>query len=144
MYGPHISVLYTRKSAQDKLSSLAHYFLHSTSPGPLKLVPGGPNFELSYATTAVFPYLKSLSGLKGAQLEDIQVVKRTTNQRIAAHEARLMAPLLEFLRSRKSKGVKIMGLEDADSARRAPTVSLVVNGKSCKDIAESFDEQQVY
>ena len=73
VYRPH---LYTRKTAQDKLGSLAHYLLNANSPGPLKLVPGGPNFELSYATSTMYPYLTSLSGLKEDQLPDREMVKK--------------------------------------------------------------------
>jgi selenocysteine lyase/cysteine desulfurase len=81
--------------------------------------------------------------LEGDQLQNIEMVKKATNERIAAHEARLMAPLLEFLESQKTKGVKIMGLEVPDPAKRAPTVSFIVRGKSSRVIAESFDEKQV-
>jgi len=103
----------------------------------LKLVPGGPNFELSYATTAVLPYLLGLSG--GSDYGDIAQVKRLVNRRIADHESMLMIPLLDFLRSRKDQGVRIFGIEEGDSSRRAPTVSFVVKGKSSRQIAESFD-----
>src|ERR1700738_5073595 len=112
VYGPHISVLYTRKRAQDNLASLAHFFLNAGDPGALKLVPGGPNFELSYATTAVLPYLLSLSGagISG----DITQLKQLANRRIADHESRLMTPLLDFLKERKEQGVRILGIEDGD------------------------------
>lgn len=134
-------MLYTRKKSQDKLASLAHFFLNSGSPGSLKLVPGGPNFELSYATTAVLPYLLGLSG--GNDYGDIAQVKRLVNRRIADHESMLMTPLLDFLRSRKDQGVRIFGIEEGDSSRRAPTVSFVVKGKSSRQIAESFDAKNV-
>jgi len=92
----------------------------------------------------VLSYLTKLSGLVGDRLANLDLVKKTTNERVAAHEARLMAPLLDFLRSRKTRGVRIMGLEEAASNKRAPTVSFIVNGKSSKVIAESFDEKEVH
>jgi len=141
VYGPHISVVYTRKKSQDNLGSLAHYFLNSNSPGPLKLVPGGPNFELSYASTAVLPYLLSLSGVD----ESLPIPERRklANERIAAHEAKLMTPLLEYLKSKKDHGVRILGLEEGDSSKRAPTISFVVDGKSPKRIVQAFDDKPV-
>jgi selenocysteine lyase/cysteine desulfurase len=107
----------------------------------LKLVPGGPNFELSYGSTAVLPYLLGLSGKK--ESGDFVTLKRLANARIGEHEEKLMGPLLEFLRSKKDKGVRILGLEEGDSAKRAPTISFVIEGKSSKQVAESFDEQDV-
>ena len=46
---------------------------------------------------------------------------------IARHEAALAAPLLDFLRSRR--GVRVIGGPEADTPRRAPTISFVVNGR---------------
>jgi selenocysteine lyase/cysteine desulfurase len=105
------------------------------------LVPGGPNFELSYGSTAVLPYLLGLSGKN--ESGDFVTLKKLANARIAKHEERLMGPLLEFLRSKKDKGVKILGLQEGDSAKRAPTISFVIEGKSSKQVVESFDEQDV-
>jgi selenocysteine lyase/cysteine desulfurase len=124
---------------------LAHYFLNDAgSPGPLKLVPGGPNFELSYASKAVLEYMLGLSGLEGPITAEISEMKELANKRIASHEERLMTPLLDFLKSRSSAGVRILGIEDGDSSRRAPTISFVVEGKSSKMIAESFDAKKVF
>jgi selenocysteine lyase/cysteine desulfurase len=105
------------------------------------LVPGGPNFELSYGSTAVLPYLLSLSGKNNSG--DIVQLKRLANARIGEWEEKLMGALLEFLRSKKNKGVRILGLEEADSSKRAPTISFVIDGKSSKQVVESFDEQDV-
>jgi len=105
------------------------------------VVPGGPNFELSYASSAVLPYLLSLSG--EGMSDDILELKKIVNQRIATHESRLMTPLLDYLKSRKSEGVRILGIEEGDSSRRAPTISFVVDGKSSKQIAESLDAKDV-
>lgn len=74
---------------------------------------------------------------------DLLGLKQLANERIAAHEEKLMGPVLEFLRSKKSKGVRILGLEEADSTTRAPTISFVIDGKSSKQVAESLDTQGV-
>ena len=107
----------------------------------MKLVPGGPNFELSWATTAVLPYLLILA--KGSSSDTIEKLKIATNVRVAAHESLLMTPLLEFLKARKDKGVRILGIEEGDGSKRASTISFVVQGKTPKDIAESFDAKNV-
>jgi selenocysteine lyase/cysteine desulfurase len=70
-------------------------------------------------------------------------MKDLVNERIASHEVLLMTPLLKFLQSRKSEGLRILGIEEGDSSLRAPTISFVVDGKSSKMIAESFDVKKV-
>jgi selenocysteine lyase/cysteine desulfurase len=83
----------------------------------------------------------SLSGRNDSG--DFVALKKLANARIGDHEEKLMGPLLEFLRSKKDKGVRILGLEEGDSSKRAPTISFVIKGKSSKQVAESFDEQDV-
>ena len=56
---------------------------------------------------------------------------------IAAHEAALVAPLLEFLRSRT--GVRIVGEPTADPARRVPTVAFTVDGRDAAEIPATLD-----
>ncbi|KAF8577063.1 PLP-dependent transferase [Ramaria rubella] len=160
LYGPHTAALYTRSSALLSINSVAHHF-HSPSYDhlPFKLQPGGPGYELTYAASAVLPYLHSLSGLaKSPGLVDSEELLRTiprlelrkalehTSALFEAHELTLMEPLLEFLTSQRlyERGVRVVGPENTDS--RAPTICFVVldtpgkKGIRSQDIVERVDK----
>ena len=72
-----------------------------------------------YGCTAVPPYLHSLS--PSGTFEDAFSL-------IAAHEQTLVAPLLEYLRGRYARGVRIVG-DEFSGPTRVPTVSFVVVGE---------------
>jgi hypothetical protein len=160
LYGPHTAALYTRRAALKTLSSIAHHF-HSPRYDdlPFKLQPGGPGYELTYASAAVLPYLISLSSPSASGLIDSEELLRAkskaelrtalehTSALFEAHERTLMEPLLSFLKSEKmyARGVRIVGLETCDG--RAPTVSFVVvdtpggrKGVKSREIVEKVDE----
>lgn len=132
VYGPHSSVMYTRRSSREALASLAHYFLASPT---YKLAVGGPGYELTYSTSVVLDYLKSVTSK-----DDLNA----SFAAIAHHERILMAPLMEFLLSPEAnaRGVRIVGPENIDA--RAPTISFVVVGdKAIKsaDVVAAFDQK---
>ncbi|KAI8978355.1 PLP-dependent transferase [Trametes punicea] len=132
VYGPHVSVLYARSaSLQHSLSSLAHHFL-KVDTKPYKLQPGGPGYELVYGCTGVPPYLRSLTP---------QGTFEAAWGAIAQHEQTLLEPLLAYLRSKRHRGVQIVGEESAGLGR-VPTVSFVVVGERAirsPDIVKAFD-----
>lgn len=133
VYGPHASVLYTRRAAlTHSLSSLAHHFLApAVAAKPYKLQPGGPGYEIVWGCTAVPPYLRALGD---GNLEEAFA-------RIARHEQTLLAPLLAFLRSKSARGVRIVGAEH-EGLDRVPTVSFVVVGERAirsQDVVARFD-----
>ncbi|KAG8894775.1 hypothetical protein FRC00_008476, partial [Tulasnella sp. 408] len=147
VYGPHVSVLYSRKSSLDNsLTSLSHYFLKDY----LKIQPGGPGYEVPYGTTGVLPYLLSLAGSGGVGDRSESELLNEAFRRIAAHEENLMKPIIGFLLSEEAKkaGVRIVGPESADKEVRAPTISFVVVGQDgktkrlqSKDVVAEFDSQ---
>jgi cysteine desulfurase family protein (TIGR01976 family) len=140
VYGPHISAMYARKDAHPSITTLAHYFHDPTAAKSYRLQPGGPGYEITYATSGVLPYLLSLGGTAG----DDHTKLKIAFERIAKYEQKLMEPLIKFLLENKDKGVRIVGPETADHTVRAPTISFVVRpqGKppvSSKWIVGKFD-----
>jgi len=129
IYGPHISALYVRSTALEPLTSLAHHFLSVTTK-PLKLEPGGPGYELVYGTSAVLPYLLGLTPARSLE---------ASFAAMAAYERALVAPLLDWLRGKYGRGVRIVGEGDGE---RVPTVSFVVVGQRAmrsRDVVGAFD-----
>jgi selenocysteine lyase/cysteine desulfurase len=135
IYGPHIGALYTRASSlQTSITSVVHHFL-SYDTKSLKLQPGGPGYELVYSCTGIVEYLRSLA--PSGSLED-------AFSAIAEHEQTLVQPLLSYLKSQGSRGVKIVG-DEGSGLSRAPTVSFVVAGDrpiASRDIVKVFDDKR--
>lgn len=124
VYGPHVAVLYGKRTLLERLSNVNHDFLHEA---PYKLQPGGVNFELSHGLGGVFSYIEALG--EGAF------------ERIAAHEERLAARLLDYLSGKRS--VRILGERSADRLRRVPTVSFTVEGRTPEQVVRAVDPQGV-
>ncbi len=142
-YGPHTSVLYARSASQDRLTSLAHYFFSHDKPK--KLQPGGVNYELSYGSTAVLPYILSLSSREASpqasvDLEDpdLQATLDRAYDRIAEHEEKILTPLIEYLKSNSK--FRILGAETPSKKVRSPTVSFMVESRKSSDIVAAFEK----
>ncbi|KZO90105.1 PLP-dependent transferase [Calocera viscosa TUFC12733] len=142
VYGTHASVMYARLASIAGLSSLAHYFFNPAPIKAMKLQPGGAGYELTYGTSAVLPYIRSLGGPNG----DLDVAF----QRMAAQEELLVKKLMAYLTSEVSykKGVRIVGYEGSDSLKRAPTISFIVVGEDglskkiqSKEVVAAFDKK---
>lgn len=101
---------------------------------PHKLQPGGPGYELVYGCTAIPIYLRTLS--PSQDLNEAWTL-------IAEHEQSLVKPLLTYLKSKYSRGVRIVGPEEANLSR-VPTISFVVVGEraiASQDVVKVFDQK---
>ncbi|KAI0061928.1 PLP-dependent transferase [Artomyces pyxidatus] len=134
VYGPHISALYARSSSlQNSLTPLTHHFLRVDDTS-YKLQPGGPGYETVYGTTGVLEYLRALT--PSGDLDDAFAA-------IAEHEQALVEPLLAYLLSQESRGVRIVG-DERGGLSRAPTVSFVIVGErpiKSKEVVRAFDQK---
>lgn len=126
VFGPHVAVLYGKRSALDELSTINHEFVTET---PYRFQPGNLNFELTHGVTGIYAYLERLGG-----------VARAFSQ-FAAHEQALATPLLAFLEN--SSGVTIHGARTPDLAVRVPTVSFSVAGVAPEAIVRVVDGKQI-
>lgn len=143
VYGPHTSCLYVRdRCLETTLKPLTHHFLPVQGKAYM-LQPGGPGYELVYACTAVLPYLLSLSSTPSPSTEEnVKGALDDAFTRIEDQERKLIEPLLAYLRSKKGRGVLIVGDEE-NSANRVPTISFVVRGENpmaSKQVVDHFDK----
>ncbi|KAK7548798.1 pyridoxal phosphate-dependent transferase [Phyllosticta citricarpa] len=121
VYGPHVSLLYGRRAAHEaSVRSLGHFFNPSQTLEQ-KLSLAASNYELTASIPVVVDYMEQVG------------------EAIAAHEQRLQSILLDYLRS-KPDVFTIFGVPDADRAKRVPTVSWGVKGKSAKDVVEAVEK----
>ncbi|TFK20250.1 selenocysteine lyase [Coprinopsis marcescibilis] len=136
VYGPHISALYVRDSVlKNSVSSIVHHFIDVDKAPSYKLQPGGPGYEITYATTGVVPYLLSLSPANNL---------RASFDAIARHEQELVQPLLTFLtdKAQWERGVRVVG-DSTTHLNRVPTISFVVIGSKplkSQEVVNVFDE----
>ena len=140
-FGPHLGLLYGRRDLLRGAGSQNHYFFGEDEL-PYKLEPGGVAHELAASLPAIPEYLLDLAsrlpaGGGGGEREQLTRAFGA----IAAHEAALVAPLLEFLRARP--GVRVLGEPTADPARRVPTVAFTVDGRDAAEIPAALDEAGV-
>ncbi len=141
VFGPHLGLLYAKREHLEELANLNHLFLGKDAI-PYKLQPGNLNFELAYGLPAIVEYLEELGrrALRMGTTREGELLDRAFAA-IAAHEARLVAPLLDLLASRPQ--VRVLGHPGADPARRVATVSFVVEGRSSSEIPTALDPYKI-
>ena len=105
-----------------------------------KLQPAGPGYESTWATTAVVPYLESLTP-KGT-VDDAYAM-------ISEHDVKLAEAVLKYLTAPKQRerGVRVVGSEEP-GPNRMPTISFVLvqsaDGKppmKSKAVVAEFDKR---
>lgn len=136
VFGPHIGVLYGKYAQLLALGNLNHEYLPADAI-PYKLQPGAYSYELAYGMGAVTDYLLELGAAQNAPRAKLA----TAWQRIALHEATLVAPLLDFLQQRP--GVNIIGPASADPALRLPIVSFVMKGRDAAEVTRHADQHNI-
>lgn len=138
-----MSCLYVRSEClKNSLKPLTHHFL-TVDGTSYMLQPGCPGYELPYGCTGVLPYLLSLSSTPSPSTEaNVKGALDEAFIKIENHEHELIDPLLAYLRSKKSRGVLIVGDEE-DTPSRVPTISFVVRGDKpipSKEVVSYFDK----
>ena len=140
VFGPHLGMLYGKRDLLLRARGQNHFFIPEGEI-PYKLEPGNVVHELTAALPAILEYLLALDARhhpdspapESARLERVF-------EDIAAHEAVLITPLLDFLRSRRN--VRVIGRGVAD-AHRAPTISFVVDGRDSSEIPAGLDAGKI-
>lgn len=141
VFGPHLGLMHVRREVLARLASQNHFF-HGESPGPYKLEPGNVVHELTASLPAVAEYVAEL-GRRHAGRPDLAepAAFDAAFAAIAEHEAGLVGPLLDFLRSRPD--VHLLGPDRADAARRVPTVAFHVDGRRASEIPAALEADRV-
>ena len=172
VYGPHISMLYASSRGRASLMSLGHYFkpartledVLGLAGASYELVSGIPSVvrylesladEKSTASLGDKPLLeqaKSAVGLAGADedashgathgFETLRQRLGRAWERIALHEEKLQAVLLEYLGSAPhGKKVTVWGEPGPEKTKRVPVISFTVEGWGSKDLVQTVLER---
>jgi len=121
-FGPHLGMMYTRQSLLESLHHEGHWF--NESKLSTRLTPAGPDHVEIGAAGGIIDYYEAIHRHHFSEkVGAIDLVARIGEvfALFAAHEQRLMTPLIEFLVERD--GVTIVGSESSDHSVRAPTVA---------------------
>lgn len=135
-YGPHQGVMVVRRALAEALPNQGHFF----NDGYLskRLTPAGPDHAQIAACAGLADYVEAVHDhhfgpegsavAKAARVHDLQ----------AAHEARLLAPLLDYLGGRKD--VRLIG--PSGVAGRVPTLALALE-RPGGDVARALAGQGI-
>ncbi|KAF3805512.1 2-isopropylmalate synthase, partial [Colletotrichum gloeosporioides] len=124
VYGPHISLLYGSRKAQEQLKPLGHYFNPSASLMD-KLELAGASYELTQSIIPLVAYFGKNP-------------KKTWDE-ITQHEEKLQKRLIEYLDSRPD--ISICGETSSEATVRLPTMSFTVRGRSSQSVVEAVETQ---
>jgi len=135
VYGPHQGVMAIRPSLASELPNQGHFF-NDTQPRK-RLTPAGPDHAQIAATAGVADYLERVAELAGDRVEGANPFRKA-HTAMRQQEEILLAPLMEFLRSKNN--VRLIG--PTDPAMRAPTVSLAL-GELAVEAADRLARHKV-
>lgn len=137
-YGPHLAVMYGKYDELLKLDRLNHYFIGKNEV-PYKLQPGNFNFELTYSILGIIEYYQEFYRHHFNIRKSPPFRERLTKtfDLIATHEEKLASLLLDYLN--KVPEIRIIGIPEADAARRVPTISFVHSRLKSDEIVEKVD-----
>jgi cysteine desulfurase family protein (TIGR01976 family) len=135
-FGPHVGMMFVRRSLLPRLAHQGHYFNESRLD--TRVTPAGPDHAVIGATAGIVDYYDTLhahhfigSGSGSGAAGPVERI-RAMSSLFAEHETTLMDPLLAMLGSRD--GVRVVGSPVADSAVRAPTVAFASERRSSAEI----------
>lgn len=126
-YGPHQGIMTLRRGLRDALPNQGHFF-NDADPSK-RLVPAGPDHAQIAACAGIADYIDAVHahhfgarGTPATRTKEVPARARAAQVLAlqSAHEARLLAPLLDMLRGRN--GVRLIGPRTPEA--RVPTVAL--------------------
>ena len=141
VYGPHLGLLYGKREHLLAAHSQMHFFVGEDAI-PLKLNVGGANHELTAALTGIADYFETLHHHHfAAPGNDFRQRVAEVYGLFAAHEEALAGRFMDFLSSHSR--IRLFGPATADSARRAPTFSFIVEGSPSAAIPPRLEGHMV-
>lgn len=136
-WGPHLGVMFVKRQLMKKMTNQSHYF--NQGKPRCMLTPAGPDHAQIAATAGVVDYLDAVYARHFDDQPEAAVKGRRLQQLFSEHEISLLAPLLDFLKSRDD--VFIVGPDDPDV--RAATVAIRPLKKSVAEVAAVLGQEQL-
>jgi cysteine desulfurase family protein (TIGR01976 family) len=129
-FGPHVGMMFVRRSLLPRLAHQGHYF--NESHLDTRVTPAGPDHAVIGATAGIVDYYDALHAHHFSEPAGPVDRIRAVSSLFAEHETDLMDPLLTMLRARD--GVRVVGSTTADSSVRTPTIAFASERWSSAEI----------
>jgi cysteine desulfurase family protein (TIGR01976 family) len=138
VYGPHLGVMFLRRSLNDVLPNQGHFFNagHATA----RFTPAGPDHAQIAAVNGVMDYLELVHDHHFGE-EDCAPDRKSARVRrlFQQQEQSLLAPLLDFVDAHPS--TRLLGR--ADTLDRAPTVAFAVEGRTPAELGSALGAEGI-
>ena len=135
-YGPHQGIMFVARDLADRLPNQAHFF--NSDIRYKRFTPAGPDHAQIAACAGMADYIDAIHNHHFAPNVDAAARGRAVRQLQRDHEDLILAPLLDYLRSRND--IRIMGTDKI--GQRVPTVAIHA-GKSASELAEMLAKHGV-
>lgn len=140
-FGPHIGLMYGKRSHLVSAKSQHHYFIPEDATS-YKMNPAGPQHEIIASLVGVADYFDAVAA------EHLSEPPNEFNERVRAvydlfakHEEALAKIFIEWANARSD--VRVIGSPHSNAELRAPTFSIVVEGKSSEAICLGVAEHKI-
>lgn len=137
VYGPHLGAMYVRRDLLDTLPNQGHFF-NEGKPNA-RLVPAGPDHAQVAAVNGVIDYLEAVATHHGLGGQPPTTMAKGVSALFQDREARLMAPLLDYLCQRP--GIRLLGRSRTEG--RAPTLAFTCTGLAPWTLAQRLAEESI-
>jgi cysteine desulfurase family protein (TIGR01976 family) len=135
VYGPHQGVMYLSAELNERLPNQQHFF--NVDKPLARFLPAGPDHAQIAAVNGVMDYFDAVhqhhfgsdDGCRQQQVHDL----------LRSAEISNLEPLLDYLHDKP--GVRVIGRREA--AARAPTVSILAEGKTPQQIADGLSARGI-
>ena len=135
-YGPHQGLMYVEHSLGQRLPNQGHYF--NAGYPEKRFTPAGPDHAQIAASAGMADYVDAVYAHHFDGAADAAARARAVLGLQSAHEAELLAPLLEYLRGRN--GIRLIGPDTVEG--RVPTVAIALPHQGEK-VARSLAEHGI-
>ena len=136
-YGPHQGVMVVRMDTAQKLTNQGHYFNEGNTTK--RLTPAGPDHAQIAAACGVTDYFDAVHNHHYGEDVDAQVKAKRVHDLFRSAELARLERLLEYLGAHPK--VRIIGPKTLEN--RAPTVSVVVEGRASSELVERLAERGI-
>tara|TARA_B100000401_G_scaffold380095_1_gene281653 strand:+ start:1008 stop:2267 length:1260 start_codon:yes stop_codon:yes gene_type:complete len=139
-YGPHLGLLYGKQKILKKLPNQNHEFLKNQYPYTIN--PGGPNHEELASLIGIYEYFETLYKQHFYKEEkNIRKKINKLNNIFTKHEENIAELLLDYLG--KNKNFRLLGSNNIENKKRAPTISFVSKKKSSKFLSNYLVSKKI-
>ncbi|WP_085906551.1 aminotransferase class V-fold PLP-dependent enzyme [Kiloniella majae] len=141
-YGPHQGLMFIRQETREMLAYQGHFF--NKDLAHKRFVPAGPDHAQVAASSGITEYFDAVHTHHFGQQTNSAKRGQDVHDLFQEQEQALMAPLLEYIRSRND--LRLLGPDKPED--RAPTISLIIkqNGitkRNGRSVAEDLSQQGI-